>query len=324
MRRRFAALIALLPLFAVLGGCAFSGPPLPTATTEPVSAPTSAEPVSAPTSAPLPSQAPSPEPSAIPASFAKNVSVGDYTLFISCDGEGSPAVILDAGLGGNYASWAAVQPDVARFTRVCSYDRAGMGRSDPGPTPRTSQQIVTELHALLSNAGVPGPYVLVGHSFGGFNVRLYASQYPDEVAGLVLVESTHEDQDERILAALPPEEPDEHPALAAYRQELRQDVVGGGEPIAFKTSAAQVRDSGTLGALPLVVISGGQSAFPQFSPESGAKLDSVWRELQSALLRLSTNSRQVIAERSGHGVPYEQPDLVIDEIRQMVQTVRRQ
>ncbi len=117
------------------------------------------------------------------------VDVGGYRLHISVEGEGSPTVVLDAGLAHTSQVWNFVQPEVAKFTRVCSYDRAGYGWSDPGPLPRSSQQIVQELHTLLRNADIPGPYLLVGHSFGGLNMYLYAVQYPDEVAGLVLLDA---------------------------------------------------------------------------------------------------------------------------------------
>jgi len=126
------------------------------------------------------------------------VDVGGYRLHIHSTGNGGPTVILDAGLTGWSLDWSWVQPEVAKFTRVCSYDRAGYGWSDVGPTPRDSRQIVRELHALLTNAGVPGPYVLVGHSFGGYNVRLFAHEYPGETAGIVLVDVPHEDALSRI------------------------------------------------------------------------------------------------------------------------------
>jgi pimeloyl-ACP methyl ester carboxylesterase len=122
------------------------------------------------------------------------IDVVGYRLHINSTGEGTPAVVLDAGVCDCSLNWCLVQPEVAKFTRVCSYDRAGMGWSDAGPSPRTSEVIVRELHTLLTNAGIAGPYVLVGHSFGGYNVRLFAHDYPEEVVGLVLVDSAHEDQ----------------------------------------------------------------------------------------------------------------------------------
>ena len=121
------------------------------------------------------------------------VDIGGYRLHLWCSGDGSPAVILDTGLGGSSAGWGHVQPDVARFTRVCSYDRAGMGYSDPGPSPRTARRIATELAELLARGGISGPVVLVGASIAGFDARVFASDYPERAAGLVLVDASHED-----------------------------------------------------------------------------------------------------------------------------------
>jgi pimeloyl-ACP methyl ester carboxylesterase len=131
------------------------------------------------------------------------VDVGGFRLHLHCAGKGSPTVVVDSGLGSFSPDWGLVQPEVAKFTRVCTYDRAGYGWSDPGPRPRTSRQMVEELQTLLVNAAIEGPYVLVGHSLGGMNVRLYAHQYPSEVAGVVLVDSpvAHED----VLSRLPRE-----------------------------------------------------------------------------------------------------------------------
>jgi pimeloyl-ACP methyl ester carboxylesterase len=123
----------------------------------------------------------------------KLVDIGGYRLHFDCTGRGGPAVVLEAGAGDFSFDWSRVQPEVARFTRVCSYDRAGSAWSDPGPTPRTMHQEVFELHTLLRKAKVRGPYVLVGHSYGGLLVRLYTRQYPREVAGMVLVDSTDPD-----------------------------------------------------------------------------------------------------------------------------------
>src|SRR5262245_26092278 len=121
------------------------------------------------------------------------VDIGGYRLHLWCTGDGAPAVILEAGLGGTSAGWGFVQPEVARFTRVCSYDRAGMGYSDPGPSPRTARRIANELAELLARSRITGPVVLVGESIAGFNVRVFASDHPEWATGLVLVDASHED-----------------------------------------------------------------------------------------------------------------------------------
>ena len=121
------------------------------------------------------------------------VDIGGYRLHLWCTGDGAPVVILDTGLGGSSAGWGFVQPQVARFTRVCSYDRAGMGYSDRGPSPRTARRIAGELAALLTRSGIGGPVVLVGASIAGFGVRVFASEYSQRAAGLVLVDASHED-----------------------------------------------------------------------------------------------------------------------------------
>jgi pimeloyl-ACP methyl ester carboxylesterase len=128
----------------------------------------------------------------------KLVDVDGRKMHIDCTGEGSPAVILDSGLGDSYLSWEKVQSPIAKFTQVCSYDRAGIGYSDPSDHPRNSRIIAQELHGLLQAAQIPPPYVLVGHSMGGYDVRLYASLYRNEVAGMVLVDASHPDQENRL------------------------------------------------------------------------------------------------------------------------------
>ena len=132
-----------------------------------------------------------------------SILVGSVKLNLDCYGHGNPTVVLDSGMGVPALGWIKVQPEVAKFARVCSYDRAGYGWSEPGPAPRTSSQIATELKALLDAAGEKGPYILVGHSFGGYNVRVFTSRYPKDVVGIVLVDASHEDEEERIDNMLP-------------------------------------------------------------------------------------------------------------------------
>lgn len=137
----------------------------------------------------------------------RSIQAGRIKLNLDCTGDRSPGrttIVLDSGLGAPALGWILIQPEVAKFARVCSYDRAGYGWSDPGLEPRTSSQIAKELKAVLDAAAERPPYVMVGHSFGGFNVRVFTSLYPGEVAGVVLVEASHEDEDHRIAELLPP------------------------------------------------------------------------------------------------------------------------
>src|ERR671921_217182 len=120
------------------------------------------------------------------------VDVRGHNLHINCVGQGSPTVVLDGGSGGFSAQWVRVQREVSDTTRVCAYDRAGMGWSEMGPDPRDAKRISSELHTLLGKAGIEGPYVLVGHSYGGLHMQTYAARYPDEVAGVALVDSSTE------------------------------------------------------------------------------------------------------------------------------------
>jgi pimeloyl-ACP methyl ester carboxylesterase len=280
------------------------------------------------------------------------VDAGGYRLHLNCTGEGTPTVVLDAGLGGGVPDWSLVQPEVAKFARVCSYDRAGFGWSEAGVRPRTSQQLVKELHALLGNAGVQAPYVLVGHSIAGIHAQLYAGQYPDEVAGMVLVDSSHEDQFSREEMRIPPFYPPLIKALSPFGVARVINEVGAPPPnlpreieaeraavyshtgsmyayademSAIPSDMEQLRASPMrLGDKPLIVLSRGMKEADQpVSPEEADRAERWWAELQADLARRSTNGKQVIAEKSGHYIQFYQPDLVVDAVRQVVEAARR-
>lgn len=282
----------------------------------------------------------------------KMIEIGDYRLHLNCTGEGSPTVILDAGLGGGVLDWALVQPEVAKLTRVCSFDHAGAGWSDSGIQPRTSQQIVQELHTLLGNAGISSPYVLVGHSLGGINVQLYASQYPQEVTGMVLVDATHESQFLRKEISAPSplyplliktfapvglprlllEQPSQNipPDLAAERAALyshtRHMYSVADEVSNILTSLEQLRAAPMqLGNKPLIVLTkGNKQSTSSSSTEEADKSEEVWQELQADLARHSSNGKQVIAENSGHYIQFDQPELVVDAISQVMNETLRE
>jgi pimeloyl-ACP methyl ester carboxylesterase len=283
------------------------------------------------------------------------VEVGGYSLHLYCMGAeaGTPTVVMDSGLGGTVLDWQLVQPELAKSMHVCTYDRAGMGWSDPGTQPRTSKRIVRELHALLGNAGVEGPYVLVGHSFGGTNMQVYASQYPDEVAGMVLVDSALEDEEAvtftkslqpsplllKFLATIgatrvpytlgaetpsltSPELEDEQAAISSHRKHI---FAIADETSSLEESFAENRAHPmSLGNKPLMVLTAGsvQTEGTGLSPEQADQLDKLHSESQAALTRRSENARQIIAEDSGHYIQVEQPALVIDAVRHVVEATR--
>ena len=269
---------------------------------------------------------------ATPGPYTGAFDVGDgRRLFLSCAGSGSPTVILEAGAGGGANAWTQVQPEIATFARVCSYDRANLpgGASDPAQKPRTAGDVVADLHAALAAAGVPGPLVLVGHSDGGLFVRLYASQYPDEVAGLVLVDAVSEDLEEAEAALL--EElltPDQ---LSQYQAELEQQALApfvarvDDEQVDMAASSAEMRARSTdpLRPMPLFVLTHGVPSppAPGEPPSIARDKERIWQQLQAELALLVPNARHLIVRDSGHLIQQEQPEAVIDAMRQVVEGV---
>jgi pimeloyl-ACP methyl ester carboxylesterase len=305
----------------------------------------------------LPAQGHDAVPPAMPAAqgnFAGLVEIGGgRRLYLECRGTGGPTVVLEAGAGDRADIWTRdlqasagsrlmVLPAVAGFTRVCAYDRPGTtgavgpdaspsdaeagflpSRSDPAPQPRTAEQAVADLHALLQAARVPGPYVLVGHSFGGLYVRLYAARYPDEVVGLVLVDSTHEDVWEQFRARMTPAQwatfeaiqfnmaaPEEYPVLERI------------DAIPSTAQMRQARLDSPLRPLPLAVLAHGRPFDAPFPDWPGEAMEQIMLALQYDLAALVPNARLSIASESGHYVHQDQPALVSEAIRQVVAGVR--
>lgn len=277
------------------------------------------------------------------------VDAGGFRLKLNCTGAGSPTVVLESGLGDVSVEWQPVQSGVAKFTRVCSYDRAGYGGSDAGPKPRTSTQIAQELRSLLKNAGEKPPFIFVGHSFGGYNVRVFNGRFPDEVAGLILVDSVQEDQ----YKLLPPVWNQVGAALRAhYRSQARWApllVDLGVERLILQArgqaknsylylqtkylaarsdelehiqiSAEQARAAGSLGDKPLVVLTAGKKPAAGtlgLSEQDWDEYQRVWADdLQLRLARLSSRGKREVVEDSGHDIPSERPDAIVNAVREI-------
>jgi pimeloyl-ACP methyl ester carboxylesterase len=305
------------------------------------------------------------------------VDVGGWRLHLNCAGKAGtsrPTVILEAGAGDFSLDWSLVQPSVARFARVCSYDRAGSGWSDLGPRPRTMHQIVYELHTLLEKAREPPPYVLVGHSRGGWLVRLYQIVYPADVAGMVLVEAGADNPwrktpekglvrssdlaTGKAIPAVKTADPlheseiprrfvtmikDQVPQLSAHANDPPRDKLPANAQRMRTWSYAQVkmhisndndfeaeelgilraertRTEHVLGDMPLIVLSRG---LPEDSSPAGRTAEEEHNRDQAALIALSRAGKQVIAKRSGHHIPLDEPDLVVAAIRDVIAAARR-
>lgn len=269
------------------------------------------------------------------------VDVGGHRLHINCTGTGSPTVVIDAGLGDWSTGWGFVQPEVAKTTRVCTYDRAGWAWSEAGPLPRDAARFAKELDTLLKNANIPGPYIMVGHSLGGLTVRVFVHDYSSEVAGVVLIDSmtpqqfaqssadvqTELDTQSRpfnplvalsrvglvrlfakplgILPSAPPSA-DAYYALGVTPQNAQAFV---DDSRGMPASGAQASAVKSFGDLPLIVLT--------------ARLNDIpgWQAWQTELLQLSTNSQQLFAE-SDHNIEFEEPDAAVAAILQMVRQVR--
>ncbi len=267
----------------------------------------------------------------------RRVDIGGYSLYIQCQGRGSPTVLLDAGLGGAAIDWTRVQSDLARNSRVCAYDRAGYGDSDPGPVPRSSSRIAAELRTLLERAPIQPPYLLVGHSFGGYNMRLFASLYPQDTVGLVLVDTPNEGQIDgvlpgQLLGQLDSKgllsqfwRPDWLARLSAKDLESIAPLFGMpaktlhaivGELAAFNDSGNEIRAASLPAELPLVIVMHGQRILP--AGTWGDTIEQQWLDLQRQLAARQTHGTVIIARESGHNIPFDQPEVIVAAVRQLL------
>ena len=263
--------------------------------------------------------------------------MGMHVMYIDCLGEKSPTVLIDVGLGDSSANWYELAKTLSKNVRTCVYDRAGYGWSDPGPGERTTAQIVFELNRLLDIANVPGPYIIVGHSFGGFTARYFATKHPDKTVGAVLVESSHPDQIYRLSGLdsvktkrplkvarkePPPTYMSEFQKRWYFLNSSRKATFAQMEELrSFKESAYQVKYAGNMPDVPLAVLTRGKSQLPEIN---GVSLEQEWREMQQELATLSNQGWHEIIEGSGHNVYADAPESVIENILKVVKHARKE
>jgi len=230
-------------------------------------------------------------------------------------------VVFEHGGAYDKEYWEPVATEVAALTRVVYYDRAGIGESEPGPLPRTGERLNEELRSLLREVGVPRPVILVGHSYGGVLARLFAARFPDEVVGLVLVDSAHEDHNKTFRERLSDEETKEFDVA-------REEVLTSGPPglraefESIEATFEQVRRCGPLPRVPLTVLTSSGLESPALSESTARLFYSLWVEHQRRLANLIPGGRHIVVEGSGHCIHQDRPQVVIAVIEEMLNEVR--
>ncbi|MEO5950971.1 MAG: alpha/beta hydrolase [Chloroflexia bacterium] len=238
-----------------------------------------------------------------------NVEQGPI-LFSRYTGVGDYAVVMDAGLGDNSETWALVEPQIAEFARVLVYDRAGLGRSEPTTIPRTSSNMVKELRNLLLQNEVKPPYILVGHSFGGLNMMLFASLYPDEVSGLVLIDTSHPEQVPRFLTVMTEEQ----------SQKYIKGYTNNEEGMTFEArtqSGEEVTVALAIPAIPIIMLTAKRTI-----SDTPNIFDVMWDEMQIDLALTICSNKLLMVQNSGHWIQRDQPDVVVNVIRELVEAAR--
>lgn len=281
--------------------------------------------------------------------------VGGHSMHLYCTGAGSPTILLSSGLGDDFTEWAKVQPVLSRLTRVCSYDRAGFGWSEPQPGVQDANAISSQLHQLVQVADIGRPFVLVGHSISGIYLRSYAAHYPGDLAGLVFIDGATPLQDSRIPKALLRIQQDQRrdmpwqellmtlgwyrlqgdctsipPGFEAYGAWIKADSCVPSQMDAIEqeldaeqASGQETIHAGPFGNLPVLILSRDPGVLAPNWPASVAKANAVvWDQMQEEAKALSSDSRRIIAKGSGHYIQDDRPDLVNRQIASLIVMIR--
>ena len=272
----------------------------------------------------------------------KFYEVDQHRMHIECSGESETTIIVDSGIGGSSIEWSMVRDILENGIRFCTYDRSGYGWSDPGASKRTTENISSELHELLHVSGQKPPYVFIGHSFGGFTARYFSYQYPNEVIGLILIESSHPDQAElmgklktgsnkRTTGVNPLQLPhkdfinklaENRRLQAGFLNSRRKAIFSQMDEIKyFQTSANQVKEAFPIPEIPIVVITHGKKIWPLTT--EGQEMERIWTNLQQSLTELTNQGEHIIAKNSGHNVHLDEPELIANTIKQLLHKLNK-
>ncbi|MDX8367728.1 alpha/beta fold hydrolase [Cytobacillus sp. IB215665] len=234
------------------------------------------------------------------------VQIGDYKLFAQLFGQkkDKPTIVMESGYGESSKTWDSIIQEVSKLTEVLIYDRAGLGESEKSSNPRTSREMVKELKELINQVKIKPPYILIGHSFGGVNARIYATKYPNEVCGLILIDSTPENYREKFLPTMSKE----------FQESYNNQFIYEGNYDEFMESLKQLKESKMKLNVPLTVLSAGKK--DHYSKKS----QELWNGMQREILDISSNSDFINAENSTHYIHKDNPKIVINAIKQMINT----
>ena len=334
---RISLVIVALSWVILLNACSPAATPvLPPVTSQPTPANTVA-PTDMPAKTVAPADTPAPMPVKkpgfkllpLPAAVIKDkIEVNGHKLYVACYGKGSPTVVLEHGFAADTATWNSIVPYVAAETQVCAYDRFNTGQSGADFGLLTMDQVTADLHALRQALKIEGPIITVGHSIGGAFAVAYAIRYADDVAGVVLVDSAYPNHSARYLAALPAPAASENPDITSLRKTFVADVASWKDCCELSNwdKVAAQFESSKLGDTPLVALTQAKKPaanWPDLPADLADRLEDVWQGIQRDYAAMSSNGQVIVAEDSGHGIQWDQPQLVLDAILAVVKTARK-